>query len=57
MPIPEDDDPEMVEGWNALLRMQERVATNARQQSLAMIGRPIRGAARADQKESPDGAS
>lgn len=55
MPIPADDDPEMVAGWHALLSMQERVATNARRQSLAMIRRPIRRAARTDQEEKTDG--
>jgi hypothetical protein len=54
MPIPADDDPAMVEGWKALLRMQERAATNARRQALEMIGRPIRRAARPDQEEKTD---
>ena len=55
MPIPADNDPVMVEGWHALLRMQERVATNARRQSLEMLGRPIRRAARTDKKENSNG--
>ena len=55
MPIPADDDPVMVEGWNALLRMQERAATNARRRALEMVGRPIRRAAHTDQEEKADG--
>jgi len=51
MPIPADDAPAMVEGWHALLRMQERGQVTARRQSLAMIGRPIRHAARTDKEK------
>lgn len=41
MPIPRDDDPVMIDGWYAMLRMQERGRVNARRLAYAMILRPF----------------
>lgn len=54
MPIPADDDPVMVEGWYALLALQERGRASARRLAFEMIGRPVRRAARTDQEEKAD---
>lgn len=55
MPIPADNDLVMVEGWHALLSMQERGRVTARRLAYEMIRRPIRRAAPTDREEKADG--
>ena len=42
MPISADDDRNMVEGWYALLALQERGRASARRLAFEMVGRPVR---------------
>jgi hypothetical protein len=55
MPIPADDDPDMVDGWYALLALQERGRASARRLAFEMIGRPVRRTACTNQEEKNDG--
>ncbi len=55
MPIPEDDEPTMVEGWYALLALQERGRASARRLAYEMIRRPVRREDRPSREEKADG--